>query len=45
MAACDHKRPAIPQLVVHVIATFVELSNPFPHHSIILGIFTIHFNI
>jgi hypothetical protein len=28
---------------MHVITTFVELSNPFPHHSITHDIFTLHF--
>ena len=28
---------------MHVITTFVELSNPFPHHSITHDIFTVHF--
>jgi hypothetical protein len=28
---------------MHVITIFVELSNPFPHHSITHGIFTVYF--
>ena len=39
----DHKRSAAPRLVMHVITTFVELPNPFPHHSITHGIFTAYF--
>jgi hypothetical protein len=42
MAACEHRQPAAPWLVMRVITTFMELSNPFPHHSIIHGIFTIY---
>jgi hypothetical protein len=30
-------------LIVHVIMTFVELSNPFPHHSITHDIFVVYF--
>ena len=41
--ACDHRRPAAPRLVMHVITTFVELCNLFPHHSITHGIFTVYF--
>ena len=41
VAACeditDHRR-----LVMHVITTFVELSNPFPHHLITHSIFTVY---
>jgi hypothetical protein len=43
MAGCEDRWPATLQLVMHVITTFVELSNPFPHRSITHGIFTVFF--
>jgi hypothetical protein len=43
VAATDHRRPPAPRLVMHFITNFVELSNPFPHHSITHGIFTVYF--
>jgi hypothetical protein len=43
MATCNHRQLAALQLFVHVITTFIELSNPFPHHSITHGIFIIYF--
>jgi hypothetical protein len=39
----DHGQLAALRLVVHIITTFVQLSNPFPHHSITRGIFTLYF--
>jgi hypothetical protein len=36
-------QPSIVILVMHVITTFVELSNLFPHLSMIHGIFTTYF--
>jgi hypothetical protein len=39
----DHRQPAALWLIMHVITTFIELSNPLPHHSITHGIFTIYF--
>ena len=42
-ASSDHKQPAAPRLVMHIITTFVELSNLFSHHSITHEIFTVYF--
>jgi hypothetical protein len=39
----DNRRPAASRLIMHVLMTFIELSDPFPHHSITHGIFTVHF--
>ena len=43
MAACEDSRPAAPRLLMHVITTFVEHSDEFPHHSITHDIFTVCF--
>ena len=42
-ASTDHRRRAVPLLVIYIITTFVELSNPFPHHSTTPGILTTYF--
>jgi hypothetical protein len=36
-------RPGASRLIMHVLTTFIELSDPFPHHSITHGIFTVDF--
>jgi hypothetical protein len=42
-ASSNHRRRAVPLLAIYIITTFVELSNPFPHHSITHGILTVYF--
>ena len=38
----DHRLPAAPWLIMHIIMTFIELSNSFTYHSITHGILTIY---